>query len=306
MKQIFIFTFILFSLYKISFSQDDSDAPRKKSKGAKGLHVGLYASTFFSGNYASKLYDGWGYDANGNRNNFQNSFMNRRINYDYGGGNGYTDYVAQTLGVNHGEWSFDSTDMPAKMKYVPAFMYGMNLSFGFTKKDAIIFNLNVVKLTLNGNFTIVITNPQIGPTQPNYQNIQTFGITGGEQRLILQAGYRKILGNENGTVNLFFEMGPSMNYTKFTKNTATITGPTSSLPIDLSYYYNQPYYSTYHASYLRGTGFGVFATFGMNLNTNSKWTIQFLYNPSLEKINIADAPKLAMQNSIGIRAIYNF
>ena len=297
----FFFSFFLFSFFTtISFSQDIGETPAKKSKGAKGFHAGLFVGSYYANKYTSKLYDGWGYDVDGKRNDFTNSFMNRRINYDFGGGYGQIDQVALALGVNHGEWSFDETDMPTKMKYTSTFIYGVQMNYGFTKKDALVININAAKINAGGNFTITVLNPLIGPQQPGYKDLRTFSITGSEQRLIMQTGYRRILG-ENEILNFFVEAGPSFNFTKYIRNQITI----NNLPIDMAFYYTQQYYPTYRASYLRGTGWGAFGSIGLNLTANPKWTLQFLYNPSFEKINIGEEPKITLQNSFGLRAFYN-
>ena len=79
----------------VCFSQDgDSPAP---IKNGKGFHVGVYLGSFFANKYTSSLYDGYGYDVDGAKNDFLNSFMYRRIVIDYGGGNSQTDQVAVAL-----------------------------------------------------------------------------------------------------------------------------------------------------------------------------------------------------------------
>ena len=292
---------IIFISAPFLYSQDEEKTLRK-NKGAKGFHAGLYLGSIFANKYTAKFYDGWGYDETGKRNNFLTSFMNRRIHYDFGGDNGQPDLVAQALGVQHGEWSFDETDMPVKMKYNPSVLAGLQMDYGFTKNDAVIINVNASKLSLSGSFTIVVLNPQIGPTQPNYKDIRTFAISGGEQRLMIQVGYRRILGNtDESQLNCFIEAGANVNITKFMRNQIVI----NNLQIDLGYYYTQPYYPTYRISYMQGSGFGAFAGFGINLEANAKWTLQLLYSPSSEKINIGESPKLSLQHSAGIRAFYN-
>ncbi|MBI3501362.1 MAG: hypothetical protein HY063_06165 [Bacteroidetes bacterium] len=305
MKRFYFFSLLLFLFITLSgvegFSQDEEEQkPFRNLKGAKGFHAGIYLGSLFANKNTSNLYDGWGYDENGKRNDFLNSFMYRRIVNDFGGGNGLTDQVAAALGVDHTGWTFDQTDMPINMKYNSAFMFGFQMNFGFTKKDVLIVNVNASKLSLSGNFSIQLTNPQVGYSQPNYENLKTFSIAGGEQRLIIQAGYRRILG-ENSSMNFFVEGGPLINYTKYIKNQIAI----NNLVIDLSFYYMQPYFATYHASYLRGTGLGTFTGFGLNIAASEKWTLQLLYNPSLEKINIGENPKLALQHSAGARIFYN-
>lgn len=298
----FVSLLVFFILNTNCFSQDEEESASQKNNNGKGFHAGLYIGSLFANKYTSTFYDGYGYDENGKRNDFLNSFMNRRIHYDYGGGNGQPDQVAQALGINPGEWSFDQTDMPTNMKYNPAFMVGAQLFYGFTKKDALLLNVNASKLNLSGNFTIVVTNPLIGPQQPGYEDIKTFSITGGEQRLLFQLGYRRILGDtEESVINFFIEGGATVNMTKFLKNQITIT----NLQIYLSDYYTQPYYPTYRAQYLNSIGFGAFAGFGFNITANPKWTLQLLYNPAFEKINIGEEPKFTLQNAVGLRAFYN-
>ena len=46
--------------------------------------MGLYFSTLFPGSSSTSVYDGYGYDVNGNKNDFTHSFMNSNINYLYG------------------------------------------------------------------------------------------------------------------------------------------------------------------------------------------------------------------------------
>ncbi|TAL60853.1 MAG: hypothetical protein EPN85_06210 [Bacteroidetes bacterium] len=277
------------------FSQDDKKPIKKKSK----FQTGIYLGSYFSNKHTSSLYDGYGYDLEGKKNNFPNSFMYRKIVLELGGVSGQTDYVAQALGVSPGEWEFDQTDMPMNVKYNPNFMVGINFSYAISKKDALLLDINASKLTLSGNFTIVITAPPIGPQPPGYQNIQAFAITGSEQRLLFHAGCRRIVG-EDEIFNFFVEGGASLNMTKYLRNHAAI----NSLPIDLGTFYSQPYYPTYRAKYLNGIGMGAFAGLGLNIAANSNWSIQLLYSPSYEKINIGELPKLTLHHSAGMRTFY--
>lgn len=299
---ILLFTsLLLFSA--LCFSQtDDGKSKKKKSKFQTGLLIGSY----FANRYTASLYDGYGYDETGKKNDFvdyadiqKSSFMYRRIILEYGGAYGQADQIAQALGVDRGQWTFDQTDMPVKMRYAPAITVGMQLCYAVTKKDALLLNINAAKLTLGGNFTIVLNTPVIGTTPPGYENIKTFAITGAEERLMLQPGYRRILGDDEA-FNFFIEAGPSLNMTKYLRNDITI----NNLHIDLSSYYTQAYYPTFHARYLRGVGMGAFAGFGLNITANPDWSLQLLYSPSFEKINIGEASKFSLQHAIGIRAFY--
>lgn len=279
------------------FSQEAT--PKKPKKKKSKFQAGLYLGSYFANKHTTALYDGYGYDIDGKKNNFANSFMYRRIILELGKMNGQTDYVAQALGVGPGEYSFDQTDMPLKMKYNPAVMVGINMNYAITKKDALLLDINATKLTLTGNFTMVITTPPIGPQPPGYQDIRAFGITGGEQRLVFHAGYRRILG-EDEVFNCFVELGPTLNMTKYLRNQAAI----NTLHIDLGSFYSQTYYPTFNAPYLKGIGLGAFAGFGVNIAANENWSLQLLYSPSYEKINIGEMPKLSLHHSGGMRAFY--
>ncbi|HEX7415493.1 MAG TPA: hypothetical protein VF411_15745 [Bacteroidia bacterium] len=301
------------------FAQDttDTDDAPPVVKNMKGFHVGLQVGTVFANKYTANLYNGYGLDPNGNQNNFTNSFLNQMI-YAYGGyGGTQTDRIAQALGVSPGPgtWSFNSTDMPTKLKYNVAIQIGLNTRYCFDNKNAIIVNLNATKLTATGNFIIETPTPINTGTGLQTTNFNQFSIVGGEERLITQIGFQRILG-DNPLLNFFVEGGLDLVMAKYLKNTATI----NNLTIDLSspyytssslYYqptnpYNQSAYGTFRYHNLEGIGFGVFAGIGLNLTLSSKYIIQLLYNPSYDKINIGAAPKYTLQQSIGFRAYYNF
>jgi hypothetical protein len=301
-RQVITFSLSLLLLLncKTQFAQaggsDDSDN-HAKGKTGKGFHFGLFVGSLFANKYTANLYDGYGIDADGFKHDFTSSDMNRKINFEYGGGNGLPDRIAPALNCNPGEWTFDQTDMPVNMKYTPAISVGLEMRYGMTSRDAIILNANGTKLTATGDFTIVVNQPQIGIVVPN--SIRTFPIIGGEQRLVLQLGYQRILG-DNDKLNCFLEGGATFSMAKFDQNIINING----LVIDLSTYYNTLGNVEYHAKNLTGVGFGAFAGFGINLAMSPKWTVQLVYDPSLEKINIGQGPEYTLQHSVGLRAYY--
>ncbi len=263
------------------------------------FETGIYIGAYFANKSTASIYDGYGFDPNGVKNDFANSFMNQTINYNYGGGNGQPDLIAQALNVNHGDWSFDQTDMPLKMKYNPGIIIGIHTKYGFTKKDALILNVSGTRLTVTGDFTITLNTTPVGNTQPGYINAPTFAITGGEQRVLFQMGYRRILGN-NERINFFIEGGAELDMAKLIKNQLTI----NNLQIDLTTYYSYPQWNVFRAKHLSGVGLGAFGGLGLNLSVNPKCNIQLVYNPSYEKINIGINTKIKLQNTIGLRIYY--
>lgn len=297
---------LLFVITVNGIAQDAKDSSTDYTPISKkrGFRLGGYIGSYFANQYTAGIYDGRGFDIDGNVNNFDNSFMNQKINMQYGGKGypGQIDQIGQVLNVDPAgqPWTFGESDMPQNMRYSPAFLVGLNCIYSVDKNNGILFNLNAAKLTITGNFTIM-KPPTAGSTQIN-DRIQTFSITGGEQRLQFQFGYQRILG-DNEKMNFFVEGGLMATIAEFSKNDIMI----NTLKIDLTSYYNSTLYSgAYLFKKPIGTGFGAFAGVGTNITINPKYTIQILYNPTLEKIKIGQNPTLKLQHAIGLRAYYNF
>lgn len=261
----------------------------------------MYVGTLFPAGSTASFYDGWGYDIYGNRNDFSNSFMNRSINIQYGGSmSGQPDYIADALGVAHGDWTFDESDMPSDMRYAVAFVLGAHAGFSLNSKNSVVFNFTTTKLTVNGAFTITIKNTSPQAQQPGYQNIKTFGIVGSEQRFVFQLGYQHVFGPEGG-FNFFTEGGPVCTMAKFLKNQIAI----NNLTIDLGSYYNQILYEEFRKKNLTGIGFGAWAGCGFTTGYDARAIVQFVYNPSLEVIAIGQNPPLTLQHYVGLKIYYN-
>ncbi|MBL7922026.1 MAG: hypothetical protein JNJ40_17050 [Bacteroidia bacterium] len=284
------------------FSQDNEEEAeeptfRKKSK----FQTGFYVGSLFANKYSASTYNGYGFDREGNRNTFINSYMHQKIVNEYGGGYGQYDYIADAIGVDQRQWTFNESDMPFNMRYVPAIIVGFNFKAPINGSSAFIFNVNAAKLGVEGNFTITKT----GPTNPNpaaNNNILNFPIKGSEQRLLFEMGFQKLLGEEEGKLNFFIEAGFVGTLAKYDRNMIYI----NNLQIDLTYYVNQAIYpAPVPGRKPVGFGVGAFAGLGANVNINPKFTLQLLYTPSYEKINIGTNPTLKLQNAIGLRVYYN-
>jgi hypothetical protein len=298
-----LFLFFSTSAFAQQDTTDTDDDNKTTDKDLRGFHIGLQAGTMFANKYNTNLYNGYGLDVNGNQNTFLNSFLYQQIVNNYGGGNGLTDQIAIALKVNPGQWSFDESCMPINLRYNISLQVGLNTRYCFDNKTSVILNVNATKLTVNGNFNIYTSGTTNSSTSgfQGAQNIQTFVITGGEQRLISQLGVQRVLG-DNDKLNFFVEGGIDVTLAKFLKNQAII----NNLTIDLTPAYTLPGYGAVRQHNLIGFGLGAFAGLGINLTLSSKYTIQLVYNPSYDKINIGAAAKYTMQNSVGIRAYYNF
>ena len=291
-----IYSFLIL-LSTNSKAQDDVENENNIALEKKGLKLGINIGSYFANKYTASIYDGYGFDIDGNKNSFDNSFMYQKIVLQYGGGYGQTDLIAQALSVDHNEWFFKASDMPINMRYNPAFVVGLVMRYSVDDKNSIILNVNGSKLKAYGNFTITTTK-QLNTNQLT-GNIHTFAIRGAEQRLMFQFGYNRLLGN-NEKLNFFVEGGLNITMAKFDSNEILI----NTLYIDLTTYYDYPGYPTYRTRKPIGTGFGAFAGLGIHLNISPKWLVQLGYNPTYEGINIGVDPKLKLQHTIGLKAYY--
>lgn len=294
--------FLLLSLLLIlnhSVSAQDQDEDTLRAPRKSKFLTGIYFGSYFANKYSASTYNGYGFDIDGNRNTFLNSFMYQKIKNEYGGGYGQYDRIAEALGVDQKQWEFTESDMPVNMRYVPAILVGANFKFPLEKRGAFILNINGSKINVEGNFTISTLTPN-APNPSNNTNIRTFPITGKEQRLQFQFGYQQIFGSDE-KFNFFGEVGVNGTLVKYDQNTIFING----LVIDLTYYVNQTLYPAPNPT-RRPTGFGLgaFGGLGINLEAGSRFVVQILYTLSHERINIGTNPALKLQHGVGLRTYF--
>jgi hypothetical protein len=278
----------------------------------KGFHLGLYVGAYWANRSTAYIYDGYGFDQNGQRNTFANSILREQLVNVYGGGNGGTDLIAQLLNVASTDWYFRETDMPFNLRYTTTYLLGLNMRYQINKKAGITLNINASKLIVNGKFTIGTTGNSLGSGSGtglvNQAKIYQFTITGAEQRLMFQLGYQRIIGKHE-KLNLMVEGGLNVTLSKAQKNQAflnsDLNGGANNFTIDLMSAYNQPPYNFYSAKYLIGAGVGAFGGIGLHLTINPRYTIQLLYTPSYDRINLGYTPNFKLQHGVGLRVYYN-
>ncbi len=268
------------------------------SQQTKGFKFGILAGAYFANNNTARIYDGYGYSSDKVKNNFETSSLNRKINFEYGGGNGQPDRIAKELAVGTNEWiRITEKDMPINMHYTPAFLIGFLGRYNLNENSSVLFNFHTARISATGNFTIE-TIPSTNPSGVTWktENIRTFLITGTEQRFSIQTGLQRYL-SRNEIFNFFVEAGPVFNMVKAVNNKAII----NSLQVDLTRQYNEYGNEIFRARNMTGVDFGFFAGIGINLNTGSDWGVQILYNPAYERIGIGENPGPFVQHSIGVR-----
>ncbi len=309
-----LITFLLqTSLFVVSINSYSQESEKTEEDSLfkpsihKGFHAGLYVGAFIAHKNTAYIYDGYGFDINGQQNTFSNSILYNQIVNIYGGAAGGNDQIAQLLNVGHLDWSFKETDMPINLRYTATYLVGLNMRYQVNKKSSISLNINGTKLVVNGKFTISSTLPTTTGLQ-GQSKINQFTITGAEQRLMFQLGYQRILGNHE-KLNLMVEGGLNIILSKAQKNQAILNSDqnngANNITIDLMSVYNQPLYNYYSTKYLIGAGIGAFGGIGMHLTINPKYTVQLLYNPSYDRISLGYIAKFKLQHGFGLRIYYN-
>ncbi len=310
-----IFKHLFFSLLILGFAysgfsqdnnnEEDTLKPIVNYNNHKGFNLGFYIGSFWANKQTASLYDGYGFDQNGQQNNFANSLLLYQINY-VGGRFGGNDLIAQLLNVDTKDWDFTEKDMPINMRYITTYLVGLNTQYKINKKSSFSLNINGTKLKATGKFTITTKIPTgSGLLQaPN----TAFTINGEEQRLMFQFGYKRYFG-KNEKINFLLEGGINIILSKAQKNQvimhSDLNNGQNDIYIDLMNLYQQPPYNFYSARYLVGAGIGFFAGAGINFNINPKYSLQFLYNPSYDRIALGYFPKFKMQHGCGLRVYYN-
>lgn len=308
MKRIYLLVIIQILTVYSGLCQDSLETVSQGYERSKTFHMGLYVGALFANKYTASLYDGYGYDINGQRNTFATSIMNYEINYVYGGGNGGVDQIAALLNVSPGDWIFNEGCMPLNLRYTPAYVVGLNTRYIIDDKSCILLNVNGSKLSVNGKFNIyskTYTGPATVPGSNSNTQIQNqFTIVGGEQRLMFQLGYQRHYG-KNQKVNFFTDLGLDVVMAKAQKHQAFMSTANGSIIIDLMQSYSQPNFSYLNAKYFVGVGIGTFGSIGVNFNVNPKYTAQLFYNPSYDLIPLGDTRVFKMQHGVGLRFYYN-
>ncbi|MFN8775349.1 MAG: hypothetical protein ACK5XV_01160 [Flavobacteriales bacterium] len=165
---------------------------------------------------------------------------------------------------------------PLNMRYMPSFMVGMQIKYNFNRDNAIVFNVNSMRLKAADVFTLrFIGTPQQLNAQ---QDIRTFSISGTEQRFNFTLGYR--MGAEiNPMTNWYFQPGVSMLGTQFERNEIFIGDRTYDLFIGAA---NPQQILPYQPR--TDIGFGGYASTGLEFFIKEKYSFDISLGFSRDKV----------------------
>lgn len=308
-RNIHVWIFICLSYLALSkssiYAQSNGIVKEKtdSSTTPRNLKFGLYVGALIANSSSAGAYNGYGFDNEGKRNSFENSWMRQKINIEYGGQNNSSvrDLIAEQLNVDRQQWSFTEADMPNNLRYNFGFTVGFNAKYSVDENNGIVMMVNLSRITSGGAFNITTNGNPINPIQNNIAN--TFTIVGVEQRMVINFGYQHIFPSE-GMVNVFVEGGLNITVARMDKNFIVI----NNLQIELTNTPNDAILFPNLAPIQKpiGVGFGAFGGIGLNISSNGRYDAQLVYNPSIERIALDEFAKYTPQHSIGVRFYYNF
>ncbi len=281
---------------KLLLHQDDED--NEKSGFSVSMNLGMY----FGNKKSAVLYNGNCY-LEFEDQNFRCLTIEERIGPEFNStiNSPYNQILQYFNNQGDGVESFYVPDdsYPANMRYQPAFLIGMNVSYYFNNENAITLNINSTKLTAKDAFTLVFVGSSPQLNEP--QDIRPFTVWGTEKRINVTLGLKK-LWPINTSSSFFFEYGGSMLAVTLLENKIKVGGRDYSL-IYGGLNFNQASLQFNPRSYY---GFGFYISPGMQFTFNEKMSLDLGINLAREKVAILEHidPTVQAKTSLWHSAVY--
>ncbi len=264
-----------------------------------GLNIGFYQA---NSNTAS-IYNGYGFDREGERNTFANSWLNRYLNQSPQ----RRAQIGETMNIGPQEWSFDESDMPNEMTFRPAFMWGAHFRYHLNPDFAFFAEVGGANPVTVGEFTI--TNNTAAPGQLQAERINRFQIRGEEQRLLLTLGMRQVIGRKErerqgksvGFLPLI-EFGLNSTFVSFEESFISMPPPIGTG--DLTVFFTPQGFQTEEARNLTGIGFGAFGGLGGQIFLGGHIMVDLVYRPSFEHVRLGAWDERSFQHQLLVRAVW--
>ncbi len=187
----------------------------------------------------------------------------------------YPEYNGTVTG-----YLISSGDLPLDMNYSPRIYFGLNATYHLSDYWGIVLKSSVANL----KSTAVYTMELIGPSIPQNASevIQQFDITGEEQRLHFDFGFRNTSYNDFG-FKWFWGGGISAVGSKILKNTAFIGEQGHELILQNNG--NTQFLNTYNASQT-AFNIGFYATTGWEMEYKERYDFALGFNLSRDPIEL--------------------
>jgi len=275
---------VFINLNSTVLAQDREYLNPERCLERRGLEYGAVAGFYIAGSETADFYSG----KKENENNVEYVFKNR---YWY-------DEIYQRMGA------YDTIivrEYPEKMKYSPAFSFGLFVKYDLNCHTGIYLQFSYVKLTAKDVVSMEVDPPIDYLAEPD---IRLSPIFGSEERNLVDLGFTHAIGN-NSAARIIFGGGVNMNNTLVKEHLLRIEGINSYGNKDynlVNVYGNNNYIpgGTQQAYEIRqgGIGFGFFGTIGA----------RFEFSPAIaiEPVFTLYYKQIAIEPESGFTPHYNF
>jgi len=271
MKKWWIVVLMLISVLPTTLGQDVDEEDEWDEDSEKGWSLTLNMGAYIGGKKSANIYNGSClFDISNDPNGVRCYSIWERLNLNIND----VQYITNFYGIQSFELPYDA--YPTNMNYQPAFMYGVNIMYDFNWANALIIDMNLMKIKAVNQFTLRFVG---GPIQQNaQQDIRLFTITGEEQRFNLNLGYRSRM-EINPTTNWYFDFGGSMLGAKLEKNTIRVADRDFQLILGAD---NPNQFVQYRPK--TSVGFGFFGGTGVEFSFNEDYRMEAGIIVAREKI----------------------
>ena len=298
----------MFSIQVLNAQDDYEDTrnEREDTTSVKGLYVGLNVGAYFANKHDAQLYNGYGFDRNGQRLSFSESWLNQQFNFPGGGSSNYPvsrqEITEEIANNNNGvstteDIRFTESDMPFEMVYDPGIMVGLHLRYNKDVKNAFLLDFNFTQLRASGEFTI--DRPNYITADPSEGTLLYYPIIGQEQRFYLNLGYHRVFG-DNEVLNWYGEIGANMTYAQFEENRIQVHNYDADITIERNFQGTQ----TQEAIEISSFGLGGFIGAGAQITLGDKFTVDLGYSLMNTRLDLVSNPERTFQHGVILRAIY--
>lgn len=295
------------------YNYADGEGPTPPDS-VKGLYVGLNLGVYFANKNTARIYDGSGYERNGE---IINKVSNTRDTWLYQALFG-TPQAQDRLenAMNPDDYDktgeeFSYTDFPQLMTYRGSFLFGGHLRYMLNSDFGAFVEVNGTFPVTVGQFTIQTNSTGTQPGQND--RVRKFGIRGEEQRFMVNFGIHKVLGRKAAekkgktpSILPYLDLGGSVTFTKFEANVINLEDQSGYFneTVDITRFYNRTGTLQQEANVLTGAGFGGFAAVGMQITIGRKFTIDLGYVANLQNIKLGEMSETGFQHQVVLKAIY--
>lgn len=254
--------------------EEDEDYPGPE---VSGFSFGLNLGSYFGSSTTANFYNGSGaYGAFVQNSGVRSLTIAERLDASVFLQD--MQYINTYYNSSAVEVPFDSS--PINMRYNPTLLVGLQMKYNLNRNAAFVFNLDAIRLKAVDRYSLRFIGT---PAQVNsQQDVRLFQITGTEQRLIMNLGYRQ--GFEIGVLsNFYLQFGGTFLGTKVIDNEIAIADRTLSL-----YQYTSNINTQVAFQAPTGVGFGYYISPGWEIFMNEKYSFDFGFTFSRDQMKLVN------------------